>query len=243
MTVQLSGKKTLVTGGTRGIGRAIVLALAGAGARVVTCYRSDEEAADSLARELKETGGEHHVMKADMADPADIDRLVDEAGSRLGGLDVLVHNAGVISHVPFADLAPEEWHRVLNTNLTAGYLLARKALPLLSEGGSVVYIGSKVATVGVPLRVHYTAAKAGLIGLTRSLAKELGPRGIRVNVVAPGPVQTETPVSAEVLERYQRMIPLGRLGRPKEIAGAVLFLASDLSSFVHGETINVDGGI
>ncbi|MDG4820754.1 3-oxoacyl-ACP reductase FabG [Asanoa sp. WMMD1127] len=243
MTLQLNGKRALVTGGTRGIGRAVVTALAGAGARVITCSRSGGEAAESLARELKETGGDHHVMKADVAQPDDIDRLVGEAETRFGGLDVIVHNAGVISHVPFGELPEDEWHRVIDTNLTAAYLIVRRALPLLDTGASVIHIGSKVAMVGVPLRAHYTAAKAGLIGLTRSMSKELGPRGIRVNVLAPGPVETETAVPAEVVARYQKMIPLGRLGRAPEIANAVLFLASDLASFVNGETLNVDGGI
>jgi 3-oxoacyl-[acyl-carrier protein] reductase len=113
----------------------------------------------------------------------------------------------------------------------------------MGEGGSVINVGSRVATVGIPLRAHYTAAKAGLIGLTRSLAKELGPRGIRVNLIAPGPIETEAEVPAEVRRRYQKMIALGRLGRPEDIARVVLFLGSDLAAFVNGETINVDGGI
>ncbi|MFB9235134.1 SDR family NAD(P)-dependent oxidoreductase [Plantactinospora siamensis] len=243
MTLELSGKNALVTGGTRGIGRAVVLALAGAGARVLTCSRSAGEPAESLQRELKALGDEHAVLQADVARSEDIDRLVAEAASRFGGLDVVVHNAGVISHVPFAELTEQEWHRVLDVNLTAAYLLVSRALPVLRDGASIVHIGSKVATVGVPLRSHYTAAKAGLIGLTRSMAKELGGRRIRVNVVAPGPVETEAEVPAEVVARYQKMIPLGRLGRPEEIAAAVRFLAGDGASFINGETLNVDGGI
>lgn len=243
MSVVLDGKKVLVTGGSRGIGRAIVLALAGAGADVMTCYRTEGEAVDSLARELKNTGGEHHLVRADVSDEADLTRLVDEVRQRYGRLDALVNNAGVISHIPFADLPVQEWRRVLDNNLTAPFEVTQKVLPLLPEGASVINIGSRVATVGIPLRAHYTSAKAGLIGLTRSLAKELGGRGIRVNVVAPGPIETEEPVSAEVRQRYQQLIALRRLGRPEEIANAVLFLASDLATFISGETINVDGGI
>ncbi|MFG1706580.1 SDR family NAD(P)-dependent oxidoreductase [Nonomuraea sp. M3C6] len=243
MELRLAGKKAIVTGGTRGIGRAIVLALAQAGADVITCYRQEGEAADQLARELKELGDQHHVIKADVGKPEEIERLVEECRSRFGSLDVVVNNAGAISHIPFAELTVEEWRQVLDTNLTGAAFVVGKALPLLGEGASIINVGSRVATVGVPLRAHYTAAKAGLIGLTRSLAKELGPKGIRVNVVAPGPVETEMDIPAPVRERYQNLIALGRLGTSEEIANVVLFLASDLSSFVCGETIHVDGGI
>jgi 3-oxoacyl-[acyl-carrier protein] reductase len=243
MELKLTGKKILVTGGSRGIGRGIVLGLARAGADVVTCYRTEGEAVTSLARELKETGGDHHLVRADVSDPADVADLVEQCRAAYGSLDAVVHNAGVISHVPFAELPLEEWQRVVTTNLSGPYMVTQRALPLLGEGASVVFVGSKVATVGIPLRAHYTAAKAGLVGLTRSLAKELGPRGVRVNVVAPGPIQTEEPTPPAVLERYQKMIPLGRLGDVSDVAGVVAFLASDLSRFVNGETINVDGGI
>jgi 3-oxoacyl-[acyl-carrier protein] reductase len=243
MTIDLAGKKVLVTGGSRGIGRGIVLGLARQGAEGVTCYRTEGEAAASLARELKETGGRHQAVRADVSDPADVSALIAVCRDTLGSLDAVVHNAGVISFVPFAELAEQEWRRVIDTNLLGPYLVTQQALPLLGSGGSVVFIGSRVATVGIPLRAHYTASKAGLTGLTRSLAKELGPEGLRVNVVAPGPVETEEETPAEVRQRYQKMIPLGRLGRPEDIAGVVAFLVSDLSGFVNGETINVDGGI
>lgn len=243
MDIDLKGRKALVTGGTRGIGRAIVLALAGAGADVLTCSRSESPAMAELLAELKETGGNHHVIVADVSQPADVEQLIAECQVRYGRLDTLVNNAGVISHVPFAELSLDEWDRVLRVNLTGAFLVVQRALPMLEAGASVINVGSKVATVGVPLRAHYTAAKAGLIGLTRSLAKELGPRQIRVNLVAPGPVETEAEVPEHVRARYQQMIPLGRLGRPREIANVVQFLASDLSAFVSGETLNVDGGI
>ncbi|MEQ4723356.1 SDR family NAD(P)-dependent oxidoreductase [Nonomuraea sp. B19D2] len=243
MELNLTAKKILVTGGSRGIGRGVVLGLARAGADVVTCYRTEGEAVTSLARELKETGGDHHLVRADVSNPADVENLVEQCRAAYGSLDVVVHNAGVISHVPFAELPLEEWQRVVTNNLGGPYLVTQRALPLLSEGASVIFVGSRVATVGIPLRAHYTATKAGLVGLTRSLAKELGPRQIRVNVVAPGPIQTEEPTPPAVLERYQKMIPLGRLGDVADIAGVVAFLSSDLSRFVNGETINVDGGI
>ncbi|WP_430790414.1 SDR family NAD(P)-dependent oxidoreductase [Actinoplanes sp. G11-F43] len=241
--MHVSGKKVLVTGGSRGIGRAVVLGLARAGADVITCSRSENEFATGLAAELKEIPGEHHVVRADVTSADDVAALIDECRVRFGRLDAIVNNAGVISHVPFAELDLDEWRRVVDSNLTAAARIIQAALPLLGAGASVVNVGSRVATVGIPLRAHYTAAKSGLIGLTRSLAKELGPRGIRINVVAPGPIQTETETPPAVLQRYQSMIPLGRLGRPDEIATAVQFLASDQASFINGEVLNVDGGI
>ncbi|MBV6696697.1 SDR family oxidoreductase [Kitasatospora aureofaciens] len=249
MSVDLTGKKVLVTGGSRGIGRGVVLALARAGARVVTCYRAESPAVESLQKELTGIGGDHHVVQADVSVPEDVDRLVAAAKDRFGTLDAVVNNAGVISHIPFAELPLDEWRRVVDTNLTAPFLVIQKALPLLSAGSSVITVGSRAAVVGIPMRAHYTASKAGLIGLTRSLMKELGPQGIRVNLVAPGVIETEEFETAppeevaRVRSRYQGLTGLGRLGRPDEIAGAVLFLASDLSAYVTGETIHVDGGI
>jgi NAD(P)-dependent dehydrogenase (short-subunit alcohol dehydrogenase family)/ribosome-associated toxin RatA of RatAB toxin-antitoxin module len=238
-----SGRRVLVTGGTRGIGRGIVLAFARAGATVVTCHRTDGPAVDSLVKELSETPGDHKVIKADVGDEADIDRLISECRAHLGTIDVVVNNAGSISHVPFDKLSVDEWRRIVDVNLTGSFLVVQKALPILSPGASIIHIGSKVATVGIPLRAHYTASKSALIGLTRSLCKELGPKGYRVNLVAPGPVETEEEVSPEVRERYERLTAVGRLGQPADIAGPVLFLASDMAAFVTGETINVDGGI
>lgn len=248
--MSLQGRRVLVTGGTRGIGRAIVRAFAEAGAVVLTCYGNDDTAAEKLAAELKESSGEHAVLKADVSDAGEVDELMAECRRRLGGLDVVVHNAGVISHVPFGELSPEEWHRVVDTNLTGAYLVTQKALDLLPDGGgSIVYVSSKVAEVGIPLRAHYTAAKAGLGGLARSLCKELGPRGVRVNVVAPGVVATEAlellteDQREQMRAKYGALTALGRLGEPSEVADVVLFLSGDDAAYVTGETINVDGGI
>lgn len=238
-----TGRRVLVTGGTRGIGRGIVLAFARAGANVVTCHRSGGPAVDSLIKELSETPGDHKVVQADIGKEEDIERLIGECRAHLGALDVVVNNAGSISHIPFAKLPADEWRRVLDVNLTGTFLVVQKSLPLLTPGASIINIGSKVATVGIPLRSHYTASKAGLIGLTRSLCKELGPLGYRVNLVAPGPIETEEEVSPEVRERYQRLTAVGRLGVTGDIAGPVLFLASDLAAFITGEVLNVDGGI
>lgn len=249
MDLALAGKNALVTGGSRGIGRGIVLALARHGVNVMTCHRQEGEAVESLRRELKEIGGEHYVLRADLADAEQVADLVADCRARYGSLDLIVNNAGAISHVPYGDLTPEEWRRVLDINLTAAHLVIQHALDLLHEGSSVLSIGSKSVEAGVPLRSHYTATKAALVGLTRSLAKEFGGRGIRFNVVALGVIATEAleALPAEqrevMISRYSAKTALGRLGTPDEVAGAVLWLASDLSRYVTGSTISVDGGI
>jgi 3-oxoacyl-[acyl-carrier protein] reductase len=249
VSIDLTGKTVLVTGGSRGIGRGVVLALARAGTNTVACYRSAGDAVDSLHKELAETPGAHRLVQADVSDPQDVERLLGEVAEQTDTLHGLVNNAGVISHVPFGDLPYEEWRRVVETNLNGPFLVIQRALPLLKPGASVVNIGSRVATVGIPLRSHYTASKAGLIGLTRSLMKELGSRGIRVNLVAPGVIETEEfeKASPEDLERirarYRDLTGIGRLGRPAEVANVVAFLVSDLASYITGETIHVDGGI
>ncbi|MEV0092402.1 SDR family NAD(P)-dependent oxidoreductase [Streptomyces sp. NPDC050738] len=250
MDLELKGKKALVTGGTRGVGRGIVLALARAGVDVVTCYQNDSEYVASLERELKETGGNHHVLRADLSDAAQISALLERTGEIFGGrIDLLVNNAGTISHIPYAELSVEEWTRVLTTNVTAAHLVIQHALPLLGEGSSVVSIGSKAVEAGIPLRSHYTATKAALVGLSRSLAKEFGPQQIRFNVVALGVIETENfhkmPQEQRELmaQRYGAKTALGRLGTPDEVAGAVMWLASDLARYVTGNTIGVDGGI
>jgi 3-oxoacyl-[acyl-carrier protein] reductase len=247
MNIRLDGRSALVTGGTKGIGRAIVLRLADMGASVTTCYRDDDEAAEEMLRELKlkQTGADHRVLRADLTRPEEVARLVAGSQERTPALDVLVHSAGAISHIPVEKLALEEWHRIVDTNLTAAYLLTQQALPLLGPGSSVIFVGSKVATVGVPERSHYTAAKAALAGFARSLCKELGPRGIRVNVIAPG--VTESPATERLApaqrSRYESMAALRRLGHPEEVSAAVAFLASDYASYITGETLNVDGGM
>lgn len=150
MDLGLKGRKALVTGGTRGVGRGIVLALARAGADVITCYQNESEHVASLERELKETGGDHLVVRADLTRPAKVAGLLERAGEAYGRLDLVVNNAGAISHIPYAQLSPDEWQRVLTTNLTAAHLVIQHALPLLDAGSSVVSIGSKAVDAGIP---------------------------------------------------------------------------------------------
>lgn len=249
MDLGLKGRRALVTGGTRGVGRGIVLALARAGVDVLTCYRNGADYAESLEKELAEVGGTHKVVQCDLADSAQITELIGTAKDLFGGLDLIVNNAGAISHVPYGELPEQEWRRVIDTNLTAAHLVIQNALPILGEGASVISIGSKSSEVGIPLRAHYTATKAALRGLTRSLAKEFGSRGLRFNVLALGVIETEAldampeEQRALMIKRYSEKTALGRLGTPDEVAGAVLWLSSDLSRYVTGATIHVDGGI
>jgi 3-oxoacyl-[acyl-carrier protein] reductase len=247
--MDLSGRTALVTGGTRGIGRGVVLALAKAGANVVTCSRSAGQHADDLASELKETGGDHAVLQADVSQPEAAERLASECRDRYGHLDILVNNAGTITHIPFAELTLEQWREVIDSNLTGAFLATQATLPLMGPGSSIIFLGSRGADAGMPLRGHYCAAKSGLVGLTRALARELGGQGIRVNLIAPGVIDTDVErklppqVRAEVSKRYAALTSIGRVGEIDEISGAVLFLASSASSYVTGEKINVDGGI
>jgi 3-oxoacyl-[acyl-carrier protein] reductase len=241
----LKGKRAIVTGGSRGIGRAIVLGLAHGGASMAACYNRESEDVERLRGELDEIGGDGYLAQADVSDPASAQAFVREATERFGGLDILINNAGVVSHAMIDELELDEWHRVLDVNLTAVYLVTKAALPAMDDGGSIVNITSAVAMRGMPARTHYISSKAGLIGFTRALCKEVGRQGIRVNALAPGIIETDQTAGLDESgrARYSGLAALNRLGDPEEIAKVALFLASDLSSFVSGVTLNVDGGI
>ncbi|WP_406379394.1 SDR family NAD(P)-dependent oxidoreductase [Streptomyces sp. NBC_01618] len=241
----LTGKRVLVTGGTRGIGRATALAFARAGARVVVGHRTAGEPAQELARDLAGTGPDHVLVQADVTSAEGTAALADAVREHLGGLDVLVNNVGVDGHVKFDDLDAEEWHRVIDHNVTSAYLVTRALLGLLADGASVVNVGASVALRGRAFGVHYSASKAALVGFGRALGKELGGRGIRVNTVAPGVTETEpgAGLPPQIAQRLAGMTALGRLGTPDDVAGAVLYLAGDTATYVTGTTIEVDGGI
>ncbi len=241
----LGGKRALVTGGSRGIGRAIVLGLARSGATVAACYNRESDDVKRLRGELEQIDGQSYLTQADVSDVASVQKFVQEAGDKLGGLDIVINNAGVVSHAMLEQLELDEWHRVLDVNLTAVYLVTKAALPYLSEGGSIVNITSAVAMRGMPARAHYISSKSGVIGLTRALCKELGRGGIRVNALAPGIIETDQTAGLDEAgrTRYAGLAALNRLGAPEEIADVALFLASDRASFVSGVTLNVDGGI
>ncbi|MEU0499647.1 SDR family NAD(P)-dependent oxidoreductase [Nocardia sp. NPDC005998] len=242
LNLRLTGKTAIVTGGTRGIGLGIVRALAAQGAQVTAIGSKPSDAAADLARELDEATAPGRVCFANVADPAEVAAIVETAPATV---DIVVNNAGVVSNTPLLKMDPAEWHRVVDTNLTGMYLMVRALLPRLGESASIINISSAVANVGMPNRTHYTASKAGVHGLTRSLCKELGPQGIRVNTVAPGIIETDQIIglAEPQKQRYAALAALGRLGRPGDVAGAVLFLASELAQFVNGICLNVDGGI
>ena len=234
----LEGKTALVTGASRGIGRAIALELGRAGASVVVGYRSGADEARAVAEEI---GG--RAVEADVSSVEDAKRLVEEAGD----LDVLVNNAGLTRDGVLARMPDEDWRVVIETNLSSVFYTCRAAArPMMRKrGGSIVNISSVVGVHGNWGQTNYAASKAGIIGFTKSLARELGSRGVRANVVAPGYVKTQlTGVLPE--EATQAMLaatPLGRLGEPPDVAGAVRFLCSDEASFITGEVLLVDGGL
>jgi 3-oxoacyl-[acyl-carrier protein] reductase len=245
VNLDLNGKRALVTGGSRGIGRAIVLAFAEQGVSVAAVYQRESDAVTSLAEELERTDGDSYVVQADVSDEGDVRRLADDVRRRYERIDVLVNNAGVVSHRSIEELDLDEWRRIIDTNLTSLYLVTKSVVDVIPGGGSVINVGSAVATRGMVGRTHYASSKAGAIGFTRALGKELGPRGVRVNLIAPGIIETDqaSGLTSEGRARYSALAALNRLGSADEVAGVALFLASDLSSFVSGMTINVDGGI
>jgi 3-oxoacyl-[acyl-carrier protein] reductase len=242
---RLDGRRALVTGGTRGVGRATALALASAGARVLSCYRHDDEAAARLTEHPDWASDRCRVVRADLrtgAGRAEVCAVVD---GYLGELDILVNNLGTYRPAPLATIAEPDLEAYLHENLTTHLLLTQAVLARLADGATVVNVGAAMAERGRPGHALFTAAKAGLAGFTRSLAQELAPRGIRVNTVAPGVVETERgidlppPVRASVLAA----IPLGRFVTAAEVANVVLFLASGSAVAVTGATVKVDGGI
>jgi 3-oxoacyl-[acyl-carrier protein] reductase len=245
--IDLNGQAALVTGGSRGIGRACCLLLARAGARVGINYRVESPSASLLAEEIEAAGGEAFALAADVSRPADAEMLVDECVSRFGGIDILVNNAGISRESPIEEISDGEWSEMIATNLTGTFLVTRAAVPAMKEArsGRIINISSTAGQRGEALHSHYAATKGALISLTKSLATELAPFGILVNCVAPG--WTATDMTREDLlgprrEEILRAIPLGRVATAEEIAGAVLFLCSHLATFVTGEVVNVNGG-
>ncbi|HEY4454244.1 MAG TPA: SDR family oxidoreductase [Pseudonocardiaceae bacterium] len=245
MDIGLAGKHAVVTGGTRGIGKAITLALAKEGATVLVAHSRADEDAQALAVQLKEYGDGHQLVRVDLTTRAGAKELIDTAKDSFGGIDILVNNLGVDGFIPLSKLDDEEWDRVFDHNVRAGYLVTQYAEPVVVDGASIVFIGSSAALRGRGNGVHYTASKAALIGMARGLCKDLGPRGIRVNVVAPA--LTETVPGAGLppaaVQHIVGMTALGRLCQPDDVASAVLFLAGNTSRYITGHTLNVDGGL
>jgi 3-oxoacyl-[acyl-carrier protein] reductase len=234
----LEGKRALVTGGSRGIGRAVALELGRAGADVVLGYRAEQGEAEAVASEV---GG--RAVQADVADPDQAKALVDEAGD----IDVLVNNAGTTRDGVLARMLDDDWRTVLETNLSSTFYTCRAAARgmMKRRGGAIVNISSIVGVHGNWGQTNYAASKAGIIGFTKSLARELGSRGVRANVIAPGYVKTALTdaIPEDARETMLANTPLGRLGDPENVAAAVRFLVSDEASFITGEVLLVDGGL
>jgi len=243
MKIDLSGRAALVTGASRGIGREIARALAGAGAKVA-CVATNEDLLNSLVAEI---GGGAIALKCDVSKPAEIEATVEKAAQALGGLDILVNNAGVTRDNLLLRLKEEDWDAVLDTNLKGPFLFIKAAGRFLmrSKAGRIINISSVAGVLGNAGQANYSASKGGLISLTKTAARELGSRGVCVNAVAPGFINTDmaAKVDAKIVESVVNSLPLRRIGESKEIAAAVLFLASDLAGYITGQVLGVDGGM
>ena len=245
MTLDLTEKTILVTGGTRGIGRAIVDAAADAGANVAFTYRSSSDTADAIVQDL---GTDRALaIQADAASPDDARVSVEAVVAKWGRIDGLVLNAGITRDGLMIRMDADAWQAVIDTNLTGAFHAAKAAYrPMMKQrAGSIVAVSSVVGVMGNAGQANYAASKAGLIGFTKSLARELGGRGVRANVVAPGYIETDmtADLGEQAAEGLRGQIPLGRLGQPDDIAAAVLFLLSDASAYVTGHVLHVNGGM
>lgn len=245
--MRLEGKVALVTGAQQGIGRAIALAFGREGARVVVNYLDNRPSAETVVAQIRDLGSQAILMAGDVSRIPDVHRIV-EAGDELGGIDVLVNNAGIFPRVNFLDMTEVEWHNVLDVNLKGAFLCAQTvARRLVSEArrGAMINLASGAAFRSSPGGVHYVASKAGIVGLTRAVAMELAGYHIRVNAIAPGLTDTAQPrygMSEEDLQETARLIPLGRMATPEDIAELAVFLAAEESRHITGQTIHVNGG-
>jgi len=242
---RLRGQVAIVTGGSRGIGRATAIALAAEGAHIVVNYASSSTAADAVVAEVQGMGVEAIAVQADVSSAEQVDALVEAAMSRWGHVDVLVNNAGITRDTLLLRMKPEDWQAVINLNLTGVFLCTRAVskIMLKQRSGRIVNITSVAGQMGNPGQANYSAAKAGVIGFTKTVAKELASRGITVNAVAPGFIATDMTHSLDA-EGILKFIPLGRYGQPEEVAGLIRFLAADpAAAYITGQVMNVDGGM
>lgn len=241
----LRGQVAIVTGASRGIGRAIALELAKLGANVVVNYASSSNAAEELVDTITKAGGSAIALQADVSQAPQVEALVNTAMEKLNRVDILVNNAGITRDTLLLRMKPEDWQAVIDLNLTGVFLCTRaiSKIMLKQRSGRIINITSVAGQMGNPGQANYSAAKAGVIGFTKTIAKEFASRGITVNAVAPGFIATDmtTNINAEEILKY---IPLGRYGQPEEVAGMVRFLAADpAAAYITGQVFNVDGGM
>ena len=247
VSIDLSPRTALVTGGSRGIGRATAELLAEAGSKVAVNYRKDDRRAEEFVRQVRSAGGEALALAGDLSRPEEARQLVRDVLSAWGRLDVVVNNAGIWEEDRAGAGDLDTWDRTFAVNVRGAFALTDAAIaPIEREKGSIVFISSTAAQRGEARHSAYAASKGALISYTKSLAAELGPRGVRVNCVAPGWVDTDMTAEAlggaESRAEIERSIPVGRIARPEDVAAAILFLVSDLARHVQGEVLNVNGG-
>ncbi|WP_199248944.1 3-oxoacyl-[acyl-carrier-protein] reductase [[Phormidium] sp. ETS-05] len=243
---KLPGKVALVTGASRGIGRAIALALAAEGAKVAVNYATSSSAADAVVAEITAAGGEACAIGANVSQPDQVDNLIAAVTNKWGQIDVLVNNAGITRDTLLLRMKLEDWQAVIDLNLTGVFLCCRAVskIMLKQKSGRIVNITSVSGLMGNPGQANYSAAKAGVIGFTKTLAKEFASRGITVNAVAPGFIATDMTKDLKGAEEVLKFIPLGRFGQAEEVAGMVRFLAADpAAAYITGQVMNVDGGM
>ncbi|MEA5469233.1 3-oxoacyl-[acyl-carrier-protein] reductase [Spirulina sp. 06S082] len=238
-------KVAIVTGASRGIGRAIALALAAEGAKVAVNYARSRHSADEVVAEITAAGGEAIALQGDVSQPDQVENLIGETKSKFGRIDVLVNNAGITRDTLLLRMKLEDWQAVIDLNLTGVFLCSKAVskLMLKQRSGRIINIASVAGQMGNPGQGNYSAAKAGVIGFTKTIAKEMASRGVTVNAVAPGFIETDmtNDLKADEILKY---IPLGRYGQPEEIAGMVRFLAADpAAAYITGQVFNVDGGM
>ncbi len=245
--MRFEGKTAIVTGGSRGIGRACVARLASEGAKVALVYHSNQQAADALVAELQSAPGEVRALQADVRDLQRAHQIADQLFEEWGKIDVLVNSAGIVKDGLLGAMTADQWRDVLDTNLggTFNYCHAVTQPMMMQRRGSIVNLSSTAAEFAARGQVNYAASKGGINGLTRSLAKELAPRNVRVNAVAPGMIETDMSqvVRGIAGDQIKKMIPMKRIGQPEEIAAVVAFLASDDAAYLTGQVLRVDGGL
>ena len=244
---KLRGKRALVTGASRGIGKAIALRLAADGAKVAINFNNNQKLAEIAAEEIYQAGGESLIVKANVSQSSEVDSMFEHIYTTWDGIDILVNNAGVTKDALVIRMSEEDWDEVISTNHKGAFLCVKGAIQhmLRQRWGRIINISSIVGVAGNPGQANYAASKAGLIALTRTIAREVGSRNITANAVTPGFITTDmvTSLSDQTIETIKQNIPLGRLGTPQDVAGLVAFLASDEAGYITGQAIGIDGAM